>query len=74
MDKSFAGNHLQVEVEGESMVALETWILLEYCNQGTLSYAIERGKFDQGFIQHGRRSNKPYLPSIRQALLFLERL
>ena len=47
------------------MVALETWLVMEYCNHGTLSYAIERGKFDAGFINHGRRSNRPYIPSIR---------
>ena len=45
--------------------ALETWLVLEYCNQGTLSYAVERGKFDEGFIKQGRRSNMPYIPAIK---------
>jgi len=50
---------------GEKVAAMETWLLLELCNHGTLSYAIERGKFDKGFLQQGRRSRQPHLPFIK---------
>ena len=59
------GYSAQVQLEGRQQIAMETWLVLEYCNQGTLSYAVERGKFDEGFIRHGRRSNKPYVPFIK---------
>lgn len=55
---------LQAEGSGKAG-AHETWLVLEYCDQGTLQYAIERGKFDQGFITAGRHSRQPHIPAIK---------
>lgn len=50
---------------GEKVPAMESWLLLELCNAGTLSYAVERGKFDRGFLQQGKRSRQPHIPFIK---------
>lgn len=40
-------------------------MVLEYCDEGTLQYAIDRGKFDAGFVESGKRDKQPSLPAIR---------
>ena len=45
--------------------AFETWMVLEYCDAGTLRYAIDRGKFDKGFAETGKRTGVPDLAAIR---------
>jgi hypothetical protein len=66
MNEGVFCNAMQVWRQGEKVKALETWLILEYCNHGSLDGAIERGKFDKGFVLHGKRSRQPYLPSIGQ--------
>lgn len=45
--------------------AFETWMVLEYCDSGTLRYAIDRGKFDKGFADAAKRTGEPDLAAIR---------
>lgn len=58
---------MQVLLNNRKIAARETWLVLEFCNQGTLSYAIERGKFDRGFIENGKHDRRPHIPSIKCA-------
>ena len=50
---------------GNSPPLFESWLVLEYCDQGTLQYALDRGKFDEGFIKCGKRNKRPHIHAVK---------
>jgi len=52
--------------------ALETCLLLEFCNKGTLKEAIERGRFWRGRIQYGQADLSVILPTALEIACALE--
>ena len=53
------------DLVGNSPPLFESWLVLEYCDQGTLQYALDRGKFDEGFIKSGKRNKLPHIYAVK---------
>ena len=61
------------EAEEEEQL-FETWLLLEYCDKGSLQDAVDRGWFHTDKHGHVNSKTKPNMRAIRSALVSTARL
>ena len=53
MDGSAAAQ-IQEAADGDGPDLLETWLILEYCDQGSFDHAIRSGKFNKNLVSAGQ--------------------